>query len=143
MSELTRPVVVPDEESRPFFEGALRSELMLLRCTDCGTFMFPTSGFGTPVRTRCVGCFSPAVEWAASSGRGTLYSFVLMHIVYDEAFADRMPYNIASVMLDEGVRFVTTIVDCENDELEIDAPVEVAFERQSDDVAIPVFRLVR
>ena len=74
-----KPVPVPDEASLPFFEGALEGELMLRRCRACGTFMSPTGGLGVPLRPRCVRCFAGQLEWAPSSGRGTLYTFALMH----------------------------------------------------------------
>jgi len=38
-----KPVPVPDQASAPFFDGALRGELMLLRCRACATFMSPTT----------------------------------------------------------------------------------------------------
>jgi uncharacterized OB-fold protein len=136
----SKPVPVPDEASRPFFDGARRGVLLLRRCHDCGTFMWPTGGIGTPLRPRCVSCFSGALEWAPADGRGTLYSFALMHQVYDPAFADEVPYNIAVVELDEGVRMTTNVVGCANEQLWIGMPVEVIFEHVSDEVAIPKFR---
>ena len=63
-----------------------------------------------------------------------------MHQVYDPAFADEVPYNIAVVELDEGVRMTTNVVGCANEELQIGMPLEVTFERVSEDVAIPRFR---
>ena len=45
---LSKPVPVPDESSRPFFDGARRGVLLLRRCCACGTFMSPTGGLGTP-----------------------------------------------------------------------------------------------
>ena len=136
----SRPVPVPDEESRPFFAAASRGVLLLRRCDDCGTFMAPTGGIGTPLRPRCVRCFSAALAWAPAIGRGTLYSFALMHQVYDPAFAQEVPYNIAVVELDEGVRLTTNIVGCANAELWIPMALEVTFEPISDGVAIPKFR---
>ena len=50
----SKPVPVPDEASRPFFTAARRGVLLLPRCRDCGTFMTPTGGIGTPLRPRCV-----------------------------------------------------------------------------------------
>jgi uncharacterized protein len=135
-----RPVPIPDEQSRPFFDAAREGVLLLLRCDDCGTFMSPTGGIGTPLRPRCVRCFSAALAWAPSGGRGTLYSFALMHQVYDPAFADEVPYNIAIVELEEGVRLTTNVVGCANAELSIGMALEVTFERVSDEVAIPKFR---
>ena len=40
-----------------------------------------------------------------------------MHQVYDPAFADEVPYNIAMVELEEGVRMTTNVVGCANEEL--------------------------
>jgi uncharacterized OB-fold protein len=136
----SKPVPIPDEQSRPFFAAAREGVLLLRRCEDCGTFMAPTGGIGTPLRPRCVRCFSAAVAWAPSSGHGTLYSFALMHQVYDPAFADQVPYNLAVVELDEGVRMTTNVIGCANAELWIPMPLEVVFEPVSDEVAIPKFR---
>ena len=136
----SKPVPVPDEASRPFFDGARRGVLLLRRCGACGTFMSPTGGLGTPLRPRCIGCFSADLEWAPAGGRGTLYSFALMHQVYDPAFADEVPYNIAVVELDEGVRMTTNVVGCANEELWIGMPLVVTFEQVSEEVAIPKFR---
>ena len=135
-----KPVPVPDAQSAPFFDGALDGTLMLLRCRACNTFISPTAGIGAPVRSRCVACFSGDVEWAPSSGRATLYSFVLMHQRYDEAFAGEIPYNIAVVETAEGVRLTSQVVGCPNDALAIGMALEVTFERMSETVAVPKFR---
>jgi hypothetical protein len=102
--------------------------------------MSPVAYLGVPLRPRCVRCFSGDLRWAAAGGRATLHSFAIMHKVYDEAFAAEIPYNIAVVETEEGVRLTSQVVDCPNDRLAIGMPLEVAFERVSDDVAIPRFR---
>jgi uncharacterized protein len=135
-----KPVPVPDEASAPFFAGALAGRLMLLRCRACGTFMSPTAYLRVPVRPRCVSCFSADLGWAPSSGRATLYSFAIMHQLYDPAFAAELPYNIAVVETEEGVRLTSQVLDCPAAELQIGMPLAVTFERLTDDVAIPKFR---
>ena len=135
-----KPVPIPDDESRPFFDAARQGVLLLRRCHACSTFMSPTGGIGMPLRPRCVACFSADLEWAPATGRGTLYSFALMHQVYDPAFAGEVPYNIAVVELDEGVRMTSNVVGCANEELRIGMPLEVTFERVSEDGAVPKFR---
>ena len=135
-----KPVPVPDEPSAPFFDGALDGRLMLRRCRACNTYMSPVAGIGAPVRPRCVSCFSGDLVWAPADGRATLYSFVIMHQLYDEAFAADIPYNIAVVETQEGVRLTSQVVDCANEALEVGMALEVAFERLSDTVAIPKFR---
>ena len=135
-----KPVPVPDAASAPFFDGALRGELMLLRCRACATFMSPSAYLRLPPRPRCVRCFSAELEWAPSTGSATLYSFAVMHQLYDEAFAGELPYNIAVVETEEGVRLTSQVVDCANERLAIGMPLEVTFERVSSDVAVPKFR---
>jgi uncharacterized protein len=135
-----KPVPVPDAASAPFFDGARRGTLMLLRCRSCATFMSPTGYLDVPLRPRCVACFSRELEWAPSAGAATLYSFALMHQVYDEAFAAEVPYNIAVVETEEGVRLTSQVVGCPNDRLEIGMPLEVVFERMSADVSVPKFQ---
>jgi uncharacterized OB-fold protein len=128
--ESARLVPVPDEASSPFFERAARGELVLQRCPACGEFMWP-------VKPRCVECFAGELEWTAASGRAELYSFAVVHQRYP-GFEE--PYVLATVETAEGVRFNTSIVGAEADELEIGMPLEVVFERVSDDVAVPKFR---
>ena len=135
-----KPVPVPDAQSAAFFDGALDGTLMLRRCRACGTFMSPVAAIGAPVRSRCVTCFSGDVEWAPAAGRATLYSFVLMHQRYDDAFAADIPYNIAVVETAEGVRLTSQVVGCPNEALQIGMALEVTFERMSETVAVPKFR---
>jgi uncharacterized OB-fold protein len=135
-----KPLPVIDDASRPFFEGALQGKLMLRRCRACGTFMWPVGGIRTPLRPRCVECFSGDLEWAPSRGKGSLYSFAVMHQVYHPAFAAEIPYNISVIELEEGVRMTCAVVDCPNEELQIGMPVEVIFERVTEGIALPKFK---
>jgi uncharacterized OB-fold protein len=130
--ESARPVPVPDEASAPFFAGAARGELMLQRCGSCGAFMWP-------VKPRCVECFSNEVAWAPASGHAELYSFVVVHQRYP-GFEE--PYVLATVETSEGVRFNTSIVGADAGALEIGMPLEVVFERISEDVVVPKFQPV-
>jgi uncharacterized OB-fold protein len=128
-----RPVPVPDGASAPFFEGAARGELMLQHCLACGAFMWP-------VKSRCVECFSADVEWSAATGRAELYSFVVVHQRYP-GFDE--PYVLATVVTPEGVRFNTSIVGADPDELRIGMQLTVVFDSVSDDVVVPKFEPVQ
>ncbi len=138
-STASKPIPIPDERSAPFFEGAGRGELMLLRCASCRTWMWPGAQFATTIRSRCVNCYSGELEWTAASGRGTLYSFALMHQVYDPSFADEVPYNVAIVELDEGVRMTSNVVGCADQELAVGMPLKVVFEDVGEGISIPKF----
>jgi uncharacterized OB-fold protein len=127
------PVPAPDEASRPFFEGAAAGKLMLMRCARCGTYRYPA-------RDRCDECWSTDTEWVEASGRGTLHSWVIFHQVYHPGFADRVPYNVAIVELDEGPRTTSNIVECDNADLYAGMPVRVTFENVAEGVALPRFQ---
>lgn len=135
-----KPLPTVDDASRPFFDGALEGRLMLRRCRVCGTHMWPVGGIRTPLRPRCIECFSGDLEWAPATGRGTLYSFALMHQVYHPAFAAEVPYNISVIELEEGVRMTASVTGCSNDQLWIGMPLEVTFEQLDERVAIPRFK---
>jgi uncharacterized OB-fold protein len=55
------------------------------------------------------------------------------------AFAAEVPYAVIVVEMEEGVRLVTGLRGLEPSELRLDLPVEVEFERLSDEIAIPHF----
>lgn len=133
MSQVTtRPVPVPDEISAPFFEGAQRGELMLQHCGACARWSFP-------VRERCPHCLSAGLSWRAASGRGTLYTFAIMHQVMNPGFAAEVPYNVCQIDLAEGVRMVANVVGLANGALRIGMALEVVFE-EAGGVSIPRFR---
>lgn len=128
-----KPVPVADAESKPYFDGAREGKLMLMHCRACGTWRMPS-------RDRCDACWSLDTEWAQASGRGTVYTFGIMHQLYNPGFAAEIPYNVAVVELEEGPRLTTNIIGCPNDQIRVDMPVEVVFEPAGADVAIPKFR---
>jgi uncharacterized protein len=127
------PIPLADEESEPFFRGAQEGKLMLLRCSHCGVWRLPG-------RDRCLDCWSTESEWAQASGRGTLYSFGIMHQQYNPAFASVIPYNFAIVELAEGPRLVSNIVGCANEELRVDMPVEAVYDAVSEETTLVRFR---
>jgi uncharacterized OB-fold protein len=130
-----KPIPLPDQHTQPFFDGSLRGELLLQHCGACGQWMWP-------MRARCIECLSADVGWEASGGLGTIYSFSIVHQLFHPGFAPDVPYNVAQVDLDEGVRLITNIVGVANDEVRIGARVAVAFERISAHLALPKFRLL-
>jgi uncharacterized OB-fold protein len=62
-----------------------------------------------------------------------------MHQPYP-GFENEVPYNIALVELEEGVRCISNVVGCENSDLRIGMALEVVFEDLSDEVTLPKFR---
>jgi uncharacterized OB-fold protein len=135
-----RPFPVSDEASRPFFEGARQHRLMLLRCQNCHHPMWPASHSGSlPVTSHCHRCFSADLDWQIADGGGFLYSFAVMHQPYP-GFEDDLPYNIALVELTEGVRCLSTVVGCKNEDLVVGMPLQVVFEDLDEQISLPKFR---
>ena len=60
----------------------------------------------------CPKCLSLDHEWAKLSGRGTIWSFIVVHRPQHPAFFGDVPYNVAIVELDEGIRLHTNVVEC-------------------------------
>ena len=137
MSDAAKPVPRPDEGSRRYFEGARRGELLVQRCTRCGAYVAHPAYGGPP--TRCTRCLHDALDWVPVSGRGTLYSFGIMHTAFHPGFAGALPYNVAIVELEEGVRMTTNVVGCANEDLRIGMALRVVFEPVSETVALPRF----
>jgi uncharacterized OB-fold protein len=64
-----------------------------------------------------------------------------MHQAAHPAFADRVPYVVALVELDEGVRMLTNVVGCAPADARVGRSVRLAWEPLSDGRALPVFEL--
>src|SRR3954452_5094622 len=105
MSESTykKPLPRPNRLSTPLYEGAKRYELLLQRCSVCHTWRFPPS-------ERCPNCLSTEYAWEAASGRGRVWSWIVMHQRYYAAFESDLPYNVAYIVLDEGPKLMTNLV---------------------------------
>ncbi len=128
-----KPIPVPDSESAPFWEGARRHELLIPSCADCGQLRYPPTTF-------CPNCHSQARKWIKSAGRGVVFSWVIVrHPVPKEIYASDVPYVVALVELDEGVRMVTNIVDCEPEMVVANMSVAVKFVAVSEEVTLPFF----
>ena len=123
------PTVTPDTA---FFWAAVgEHRLAIQRCCDCGSLRHPP-------RPMCPRCQSLGWDTVDSSGRGTLFSFVLpQHPRYP--WFDH-PYVVALVELEEGVRLVSNLVGCDPGSAAIGMAVEVDFQELDDGLVLPLFR---
>jgi uncharacterized OB-fold protein len=135
MGEYNKPLPNIVDENRTFWEATKKEELRMQKCIDCGHIRYPIG----PV---CTKCLSDKFTWEKLSGKGKVFNKIVIHQVYNKAYADDVPYNVVMVKLDEGPKMFSNIVDSENDAIAIDMPVEVVFDHVTDDVAIPKFKLV-
>lgn len=132
VKEYTKPLPPVTKLNAPFWEGTKRGELRLQNCTECGHWWFPPS-------THCPNCLSRKYEWKAVSGRGKVWSWIVMHQRYFREFEADLPYNIALIELEEGPRMMSRIAGIANNEIVCDMPVKVAFEEANDQQSVPYF----
>lgn len=134
-TEYKKPLPYIHAETRAYWEGAKAHELLLRKCRDCGRYHFYPREF-------CPSCFSFDVEWVRASGRGTVYSVTVCHRPA-QGFGKDVPYNIVLVELEEGVRMMSTVVECANDDVLIGMAVEVVYDDVTPEVTLPKFRPAR
>lgn len=137
---------IEDPDTAPFWEAAKKKTLVIQRCDSCGTLRF------TP-RPRCGHCREAATSWVPVSGRGTIWSYAVVHGPVLPAYEPFVPFPVAVITLEEGdhLRMVGNIVADEASpinsvdvsDLAIGLPVEVVFQEVAPDVVLPRWQLVK
>ncbi len=83
-----------------FWEACRREMLVIQMCSDCGWFRH----YPRPV---CPKCQSWNAEWAEVSGRGTIWSWTVVHDAIDPAVAEKIPYNVVEVVFEKMTREIS------------------------------------
>jgi len=127
-----------DWETRAYWEGCGRHELVLQRCLGCGAVQHRP-------RALCVSCLSDEIEHFVASGRGEVHTFTVTNQNGLPAFREACPYVLAYVTLEEGPRLMTNIVGCDPEEVHIGMAAVVEFVDVEGDAAegaaaVPRFR---
>jgi uncharacterized protein len=137
-SKVTRPIPVPNEWTRPFWDAANRGALELQRCQSCGHFQHP------PYAT-CVQCVSTDLKFEPVHGEGAIYAYTIMYHTGDKRFASVVPYASIIVELDDapGALLAGNLLEAPYTEAKVGRRVEVIFEKLNDDITLPQFRLAR
>ncbi len=132
-----KPVPVPDELSRPFWEAAKERRLAIQRCGSCDYYNHPPRLF-------CDACLGQDLRFEAVSGRGTVYTFTVMHQRDVAGFEKEAPFINIVVELAEQPKLlmVSNLPIAQRAKVSIGAAVEVDFEDRGDGVVIPQFRFV-
>jgi uncharacterized OB-fold protein len=129
------PVPLPPEvtaETRPFWEGCGRGQLLVQRCRACGALQhYPRGVCGT--------CWATELDWQESRGGGTVYTYTVVHRSQAPGFRDALPYVLAWVQLDEGVQVMTNLVGIDPGAVRIGMRVRVVFEQAGPELAVPRF----
>ena len=120
-------------DNHEFYEAARRGELRFQRCTDCRAWRhYP--------RPACPACQSRRFSWERASGRGTVYTWTVVHGPTLPAFEASLPYNVVDVLLDEGIHFVSQVLDCPAEALCAGLPVVAEFVPVDEAVTLVKFK---
>ena len=109
-----------------YFDAAAEGKLMLKKCGECNeVHHYP--------RALCPFCFSDKVSWVQAKGTGEIYTYSVTRR------GGPVPYCIAYVTLDEGVKMMTNIVDTDLDTIKIGQKVKVVFKKSENGTSVPMF----
>ena len=129
------PVPIPQQESDFYWEKCKEHELWLRHCKACGkAYFYP--------RDICPLCFSRDTDWVQASGKGTLFTFGIVHQIPRPGYTGPLPFVIAMVELEEGPIMPTNIVDVDAapEALKIGMSVEVIFDDITEKISLPKFK---
>jgi hypothetical protein len=129
------PVPAASRETLAWWQAAAEHRLLVQRCGDCGRTRLPPA----PI---CPSCRSFNRGWQEVSGRGTVYTYTIVHRAYVPSLAERLPYIVIVVELEDGggARLTSNLVDTDPGAVHIGMPVEVVWEDLGPELAVPRFR---
>jgi len=138
MSKAEKPLPQITPDKKPFWDAAGRSELLLMKCSVCGRRRHPLYGGDSYM---CPGCnTNRPPEWIKSTGKGKIITWTVIHRAFHPAFTEDVPYVVVLALLDEGVRMMADLRGVKPEDVRENMPVEVFFERLSDEITLPQFR---
>jgi uncharacterized protein len=135
-----KELVVPDqfdEDIHPFWDGLKEHKFLLYRCKRCGACYWPMALCREHQDIPRI----DEMEWVPTSGKGKVFTWVIVHQVLNPALKDDLPYALAMVEMDEGPLVSTRIVGCEARDVHVGMPVEVQYEDvEATGMTLPLFR---
>jgi uncharacterized protein len=126
------PTPVADLDSKPFWDGCREGQFLIPTCGACGAPRWPPG----PI---CPVCQAMETRWVPAAGRGKVYSWVVVTHSVHPATADAVPYIVALVDLEEGIRVIGNIIGCDPAQVRAEMAVELFFETGTDGATLPNF----
>ena len=136
MNEYKKPLPAVQPWTEEFWKAAKQHKLLIQECQECKSKIFYPRKF-------CPECWSSNLGWIEASGKGKVYSFSVMMDQVEPKFLKDLPYILAFVDLEEGIRMMSRIVGCEPEDVTFDMDVEVVFGDITDEFSLPYFRPVK
>lgn len=130
MATLRPPI---DKYNAPYWTALREGRLRIPRCRACGNLQYPMGPC-------CSNCLGDAFDWMECSGRGTVWSYIVYHHAFHPSLVDKVPYNVAEIVLEEGPRIISNVVgiapEALHSELQAGLPVEAKFQRVDDELTL-------
>lgn len=129
-----RPLPLADEVSAPFWQAARQGRLEIQRCGQCRHWIHAPA-------LACPQCGSEELAFEPVSGRGTLYSWTVLHHSPGPGFAGMLPLIVGIVELAEQPHLLlcANVLQASESELRLGLPLRVCFEWLDSEHAVPQF----
>ena len=90
----------------------------------------------------CRFCHCRELAGEVVSGRARLHSFTIATQAFHPFWVERLPYTIVTAELDEqsGLMFLSQLVECLEEEIRAEMPLEVVFRAITPGLTLPFFR---
>lgn len=98
-----------------------RYRLEANKCKKCGKIFFPP-------RLICSNCKSREFEKIKLSEQGKIVTYTTIRVAPDQ-FSTQVPYNVAVIELNEGIRLMAQVVDCKPEDMAIGKTVKIVFRK--------------
>jgi 3-oxo-4,17-pregnadiene-20-carboxyl-CoA hydratase alpha subunit len=128
-ADVLRPVISHD--SAFFWDGTAAGELRIQHCPACDTLRHPPGPM-------CPACGADKPDYVVAAGRGQVFSYVVHH--HPKVPGKTVPFVVALVELDEGVRMIGELIDVDPGSVEIGLPVELALTKIDEELTLPYWR---
>jgi uncharacterized OB-fold protein len=116
-----------------WWDGVNNGHFLVQKCDDCGVLRHPP-------RPMCSECQSVRFGSVPSTGIGKVYSFVVIH--YPEVPGYEYPLPVAVVDMEDGTRFVSNVVDCNWEDIEVGMDVQAEIREMDPEFKMVVFKPV-
>ena len=132
--DIKKPEPIIDNDSAIYWQSAKNNKLMVQRVKNSNEYFLYSRQLTKNINDN-------ATEWIEVIGKGKIYSYTEVSAPAGPAFKEETPYIVASIELDEGARIISNIIKTDIKNITIGKRVKVVFEKQSENLTIPMFVL--
>ncbi len=125
MKMTEKPIPVPNPDSVEFWKACNEEKFLIQTCNSCGKNQFYP-------RAICKHCHGSDLDWQPVSGRGKVKTFTVVSHAPSPAFKEDLPYVLALIDLEEGVRAMMNVIGCDVADVHIGMDIELTFEARGD-----------